>query len=198
MAGGRCGFALRTFLGALAARFGISAGGIRRGSGAYASGSSPSSVRFAVSNHWKMLTLKSSIAAHPTTSRCGPASSTARWCADKGHQIAPVDPLSSGGAFCMMGLRGDRLEAAGIALSVREVAGLAQVQEPERAGGAARGGEGLALMGRQPAPRVSSERLDPPVPRCGPTRQRLGLGNPTSHDASHGRPTAPTRARCAR
>jgi hypothetical protein len=53
-------------------------------------------------------------------------------------------------------------------------------------------------MGRQPAPRVSSERLDPPVPRCGPTRQRLGLGNPTSHDASHGRPTAPTRARCAR
>ena len=56
---------LRTFLGALAARFGISAGGIRRGSGAYASGSSPSSVRFAVSNHWKMLTLKSSIAAHP-------------------------------------------------------------------------------------------------------------------------------------
>ena len=49
-------------------------------------------------------------------------------------------------------------------------------------------------MGRQPAPRVSSERLDPPVPRCGPTRQRLGLGSPTSHDASHGRPTAPTRA----
>jgi hypothetical protein len=53
-------------------------------------------------------------------------------------------------------------------------------------------------MGRQPAPRVSSERLDPPVPRCGPTRQRLGLGSTTSHDASHGRPTAPTRARCSR
>ena len=65
MAGGRCGFALRTFLGALAARFGISAGGIRRGSGAYASGSSPSSVKFTGSNHWKMLTLRSSIAAHP-------------------------------------------------------------------------------------------------------------------------------------
>jgi hypothetical protein len=65
MAGGRCGFALRVFLGALAARFGISAGGLRRGSGAYASGSSPSSVKLPVSNHWKMLTFRSSIAEHP-------------------------------------------------------------------------------------------------------------------------------------
>jgi hypothetical protein len=53
MIGGRCGLcltALIIFLGALAARFGISAGGIRRGSAAYASGSSPSLVEFTVSN----------------------------------------------------------------------------------------------------------------------------------------------------
>jgi hypothetical protein len=65
--------------------------------------------------------------------------------------IAPVDPAESGRGILHDGARGDRLEAAGIALSVREVARLAQVQEPERAGGAARSGGGLALMGRQPA-----------------------------------------------
>ena len=52
-------------LGALAACFGISAGGIRRVSGAYPSSSSPSPVKFTGSNHWKMLTFRSSIAAHP-------------------------------------------------------------------------------------------------------------------------------------
>ena len=43
----------------------ISAGGIRRVSGAYPSSSSPSPVKFTGSNHWKMLTFRSSIAAHP-------------------------------------------------------------------------------------------------------------------------------------
>jgi hypothetical protein len=70
MIGGRCGLcltALIIFLGALAARFGISAGGIRRGSAAYASGSSLSFVELPVSNRWKMLTFRSSTAAHPGT-----------------------------------------------------------------------------------------------------------------------------------
>ena len=42
-----------------------SAGGITRVSGAYPSSSSPSPVKFTGSNHWKMLTFRSSIAAHP-------------------------------------------------------------------------------------------------------------------------------------
>ena len=65
---GRCSLrvaGLILLLGALAACFGISAGGIRRVSGAYPSSSSPSPVKFTGSNHWKMLTFRSSIAAHP-------------------------------------------------------------------------------------------------------------------------------------
>ena len=65
---GRCSLrvaGLILFLGALAAGFGISAGGIRRVSGAYPSSSSPSPVKLTGSNHWEMLTFRSSIAAHP-------------------------------------------------------------------------------------------------------------------------------------
>src|SRR6476660_8176705 len=65
---GRCNLrvaGLILLLGALAACFGISAGGIGRVSGAYPSSSSPSPVKFTGSNHWKMLTFRSSIAAHP-------------------------------------------------------------------------------------------------------------------------------------
>ena len=65
---GRCNLrvaGLILLLGALAASFGISAGGIRRVSGAYPSSSSPSPVKFTGPNHWKMLTFRSSIAAHP-------------------------------------------------------------------------------------------------------------------------------------
>src|SRR6185295_4055546 len=65
---GRCSLrvaGLILLLGALAACFGISAGGIRRVSGAYPNSSSPSPVKFTGSNHWKMLTFRSSIAAHP-------------------------------------------------------------------------------------------------------------------------------------
>ena len=40
----------------------------------------------------------------------------------------------------------DRLEAAGIALPIGPIAGLAQVQEPARAGGQAGGGGGLGEM----------------------------------------------------
>ena len=65
---GRCSLrvaGLILVLGTLAACFGISAGGIRRVSGAYPSSSSPSPVKFTGSNHRKMLTFRSSIAAHP-------------------------------------------------------------------------------------------------------------------------------------
>jgi ATP-dependent DNA ligase len=40
------------------------------------------------------------------------------------------------------------VEAAGLALRLRSLEGLAQVQEPERAGGEARGGRGLGLTRR--------------------------------------------------
>ena len=65
---GRCSLSvagLILLLCALAACLGISAGGIRRVSGAYPSSSSPSPVKFTGSNHWKMLTFRSSIGAHP-------------------------------------------------------------------------------------------------------------------------------------
>jgi hypothetical protein len=64
---GRCSLRVAgsiLLLGALAACFGISAGGIRRVSGAYPSSSSPSPVKF-TGFTIGMLTFRSSIAAHP-------------------------------------------------------------------------------------------------------------------------------------
>jgi hypothetical protein len=57
-------------------------------------------------------------------------------------------PGAPGGRRCVParlqdGARGDRLEAPGLALQVRALAGLAQVQEPGGAGGPAGGGGGL-------------------------------------------------------
>jgi|RhiMetdeSRZDD1v2_1073273.scaffolds.fasta_scaffold112578_1 hypothetical protein len=45
-----------------------------------------------------------------------------------------------------MGLEGDRVEEAGIALSIKPLGGLAEVQEPGRSRGEAGGGGGLGAM----------------------------------------------------
>ena len=47
---------------------------------------------------------------------------------------------------CKAGSRGDRFQAAGIALPFRAIAGLAKVQESGSAGGEASGGRGLGSL----------------------------------------------------
>ena len=98
-------------------------------------------------------------------SRCGehsrPRRSTAQYCSPtcrkaSARSRAVSVPLREGlrrrcvPARLQDGARGDCLEAARLALPLRPIAGLAQVQEPGRACGEARGGRGLGKMrGRQ-------------------------------------------------